>query len=87
MQVTAATAQRKRLAADKKMQENVNKRGLVPNNAVERRQGKLSVGPIQLSVSTASRTRRAFHFQGDQATGLETAATAHRTHLLAPVPS
>jgi len=46
--VTASAAQKKRLAADKKMMENVTKRGMVPDAYTERRQGKLSVGPILL---------------------------------------
>ena len=51
-QVSASAAQKKRLAADKKMQSNVTKRGLVTDPSVERRQGKLGVGPMMIAVST-----------------------------------
>lgn len=47
-QVSAANAQKRRNASDKKMMANVNKRGLVPDMAEERRKGKLSVGPLLL---------------------------------------
>ena len=56
MQVSASAAQKKRIVADKKMQANVNKRGMVPNMAVERRKDKLSVGPILLGVRNSCTT-------------------------------
>jgi len=46
--VSSANAQKRRLQADEKMKQNVNKRGMVGDPAAERRSGKLSVGPILL---------------------------------------
>jgi len=50
--LTASAAQKKRTAADKKMMDNVTKRGTVPDMAVERRKGKLSTGPILIAFFT-----------------------------------
>lgn len=47
-QVTAANAHKRRITADKKTASNVNKRGMVPDPAAERRMGKLSAGPLLL---------------------------------------
>jgi hypothetical protein len=47
--VSASAAQKKRVTADKKMQSNVTKRGLVTDPSVERREGKLGVGPMMIA--------------------------------------
>ena len=47
-QVTASAAHKRRITADKKVANNVNRRGLVPDNAAERRKGTSSLGPLIL---------------------------------------
>ena len=44
--VTASAAQKRRVSAAKRNDNNVNHRGLVPDPAADRRQGKLPVGPF-----------------------------------------
>eukprot|EP00310_Coccolithus_braarudii_P012261 CAMPEP_0183350814 /NCGR_PEP_ID=MMETSP0164_2-20130417/21055_1 /TAXON_ID=221442 /ORGANISM="Coccolithus pelagicus ssp braarudi, Strain PLY182g" /LENGTH=70 /DNA_ID=CAMNT_0025522813 /DNA_START=21 /DNA_END=233 /DNA_ORIENTATION=+ len=46
--VTAAVAQKRRTTSDKKVASHVTRRGMVPDNFVERRKGKTSLGPLLL---------------------------------------